>query len=102
MQAGEGQREGDRIQGRLHAVLAEPDCGVPTHKPRDPDLSQSRRLHRLSHPGAPVNLNIHVMQPGWPFVVELGDDYVGFIMVCYFPYFPVLVYTSKHFFNTIF
>ena len=56
---GEGQRERGRhrIQSRLQALscLHKAQRGAWTHGPRDHDLSRSRTLNRLSHPGAPVS-----------------------------------------------
>ena len=55
---GEGaEREGDtesEAGSRLWAISPEPDVGAQTHRPRDCDLSWSRTLNRLSHPGAPT------------------------------------------------
>ena len=54
---GEGQRE--RGRHRIQSRLLGPSCqhrawrGAWTHRPRDHDLSRSRTLNRLSHPGAP-------------------------------------------------
>ena len=50
------EREGDtesEAGSRLRAGSTEPDAGGRTHEPRDHDLSQSRTLNQLSHPGAP-------------------------------------------------
>ena len=54
-----GGAERDRGRHRIPSRLQAPSCrhrarrGAPTHEPRDHDLSRSRTLHRLSHPGAP-------------------------------------------------
>ena len=40
----------------LAAPLSPARCGTRTHELRDHDLSQSRMLNRLSHPGAPVSI----------------------------------------------
>ena len=38
-QAGEGQREGERIPSRCHAAIAEPDMGLkPTNREIRPEL----------------------------------------------------------------
>ena len=68
--AGEGQREGrQRIQSWLQA----PSCqhrawrGAQTHKLQDYDLSWSRTLNQLSHPGAPKILLSYLTKPGYNF-----------------------------------
>ena len=45
-----------RVQSRLQALSCQhrARCGARTHERRDHDLSRSRRLNRLSHPGAPA------------------------------------------------
>ena len=57
---GGSEREGDRIWSRFQALrcLHRAQHGAWTHKPWDHDLSQSRMLHWLSHPGAPRKINI--------------------------------------------
>ena len=53
---GRGRERGrHRIGSRLQALSHQPraQCGAQTHGPWDRDLSWSRRLNRLSHPGAP-------------------------------------------------
>ena len=53
---GRGRERGrHRIRNRLQAPSRQPRArrGARTHGPRDRDLSRSRPLHRLSHPGAP-------------------------------------------------
>ena len=55
---GEGQRERETQNpkaGRLHALSCQHRArhGARTHKLRDHDLSPSRMLNQLSHPGAP-------------------------------------------------
>ena len=54
--SGEGQREGGRhrIPRKLQALSwhLRSLCRVQTHRLRDHDLSQSRTLNQLSHPGA--------------------------------------------------
>ena len=51
---GEGQRERER-QNLKQAPHCQPRArrGARTHEARDHDLSRSRRLNQLSHPGAP-------------------------------------------------
>ena len=54
---GEGQREGDtesETDSRLWAVSTEPNA-ASNSRPWDHDLSWSRPLNQLSHPGAPDN-----------------------------------------------
>ena len=54
---GEGQREREtRIWSRLQALSCQHRAqhGAQTHEPRDYDLSRSRMLNWLSHPGTPV------------------------------------------------
>ena len=50
-----GERRGHRIWSRLQALSCQhrARCGPQTHEPRDHDLSQTRTLNPLSHPGAP-------------------------------------------------
>ena len=52
------ERGGHRIWNRLQALSCRHRAwrGAQTHKPWDHDLSWSRTLNRLSHPGAPVYL----------------------------------------------
>ena len=52
---------------RLPAVSTEPNAGLEPMKPWDHDLSQSRTLNRLSHPGAPFSsfLNLSVCSLTW-------------------------------------
>ena len=45
-------RIGSRLQALSHHHRAQ--CGALTHKQQDHDLSRSRTLSRLSHPGAPM------------------------------------------------
>ncbi|XP_049479363.1 uncharacterized protein LOC125917974 [Panthera uncia] len=67
VQVGEGQRA--RRRHRIRSRLQAPSCqhrarrGARTHRPRDQDLSRSRTLNRLSHPGAPriFSLSTHPM-----------------------------------------
>ena len=49
------ERGRHRIQSRLQALSCQHRAphGARTHRPRDHDLSRSRTLNRLSHPGAP-------------------------------------------------
>ena len=57
MNRGGSEREGDtesKAGYRLWAVSTEPDGRTWTHGWWDHDLSRSRTLHRLSHPGAPA------------------------------------------------
>ena len=54
---GRGRERGrQRIRNRLQAPSHQPRAwrGARTHRPRDHDLSRSRMLNRLSHPGAPI------------------------------------------------
>ena len=54
---GRGRERGrHRIRSRLQALSCQHSArhGARTHRPRDQDLSQSRTLNRLSHPGAPL------------------------------------------------
>ena len=56
MNGGGGRERGrHRIGSRLQALSHQPRArhGAWTHGPRDHDLSWSRTLNRLSHPGAP-------------------------------------------------
>ena len=53
---GRGRERGrHRIRGRLQALSRQPRAqrGEQTHRPQDHDLSRSRTLNWLSHPGAP-------------------------------------------------
>ena len=63
-----GQRRGrergrHRIPSRLQALICQhrARCGARTHEPRDHDLSRSRTLNRLSHPGAPPPLFVPLL-----------------------------------------
>ena len=49
------ERGRHRIGNRLQALSCQHRAqrGAPTHEPGDRDLSQSRTLNRLSHPGIP-------------------------------------------------
>ena len=51
---GSAERVGERGSEAGSALTAATRCEAQTHKPQDHDLSQSQTLHRLSHPGAPV------------------------------------------------
>ena len=55
MRGGGAEREGDRIPSRFQALSCQHTAqrGARTHELWDHDLSQSRTLNRLSHPGAP-------------------------------------------------
>ena len=57
---GGAETEGHRIQSRLQALSCQHKArhGAQTHKLWDHDLSSSRTLNQLSHPGAPVTWNI--------------------------------------------
>ena len=62
---GEGQRERgrQRVWNRLQVLSCQHRArrGAWTHEPRDHDLSRSRTLNRLSHPGAPqLLICIHI------------------------------------------
>ena len=73
---GEGQRETETQNpkqapgSRLRAVSTEPNNGARTHRPWDHDMSRSRTLSRLSHPGATLSLSKIIFflicgVPGW-------------------------------------
>ena len=49
------ERGRHRVQSRLQALSCQhrAQCGARTHRLQDHDLSRSRTLNRLSHPGAP-------------------------------------------------
>ena len=51
-----GEKGGHRIWSRLQAPSHQPRArrGARTHRPQDRDLSWSRTLNWLSHPGAPL------------------------------------------------
>ena len=55
MSGGGADRGRHRIWSRLQALSCQPRAqhGAWTHKPWDHDLSRSRTLNRLSHPGTP-------------------------------------------------
>ena len=55
MNGGGSERGRHRIWNRLQALSCQHRawCGARTHGPQDHDLSRSRPLNRLSHPGAP-------------------------------------------------
>ena len=55
MNGGGSERETHRIWNRLQALSCQHRArrGARIHGPRDRDLSRSRTLNRLSHPGAP-------------------------------------------------
>ena len=56
MNGGGSERGRHRIWNRLQALSCQHRAwrGARTHGPRDHDLSRSRPLNRLSHPGSPV------------------------------------------------
>ena len=56
------ERRRHRIPSRLQALSCQhrARCGTRTHKLWDRDLTWSRMLNRLSHPGAPVSLFFNV------------------------------------------
>ena len=59
---GKGQREREtqnRKQAPGSKLSTEPRCRARTHRPQDRDLSRSRALNQLSHPGAPLHLSSH-------------------------------------------
>ena len=58
MNEGGSERGRHRIWNRLQALSCQHRArrGAQTHGPRDHDLSRSRPLNRLSHPGAPIFL----------------------------------------------
>ena len=55
---GGAERGRHRIRSRLQALSCQPRAwrGARTPRPRDHDLSQSRPLNRLSHPGTPKSI----------------------------------------------
>ena len=64
------ERRRDRIRSRFQALSCQhrARCGARTHGLRDHDLSGSRMLNRLSHPGAPMMnlvLNVFIMRRPW-------------------------------------
>ena len=56
MNGGRSERGRHRIRNRLQALSCQHRAwrGARTHGPQDHDLSRSRPLNRLSHPGTPV------------------------------------------------
>ena len=71
---GRGRERGRHwIWNRLQALSCQPRArrGAWTHGPGDRDLSWSRTLNRLSHPGAPIekNLNEHVQLSKFVLIV---------------------------------
>ena len=56
VQVGEGQRERDRESEAGSAMTSQARCGAWTHKPRCHDLSRSRMLNKLNHPGVPEQI----------------------------------------------
>ena len=54
-------RRRERIPSRLSAVSPEPGAGLELTNPRDHDLSKSRTLNRLSHPGAPTIIPLRLI-----------------------------------------
>ena len=62
------EREGDTESEAGSKLSAQSlICGARTHKPQVHDLSQSRTLNRLRHPGAPLlgTLNIRLGRMSW-------------------------------------
>ena len=62
-QAGGGRERGrHRIRSRLQALSCQhrARCRARTHELQDHDLSQSKTLNQLSHPGAPTFLKIYL------------------------------------------
>ena len=60
---GRGRERGRHgIRSRLRALSCQhrAGCGAWTHGPQNHDLSQSWRLNRLSHPGAPNVLSFNI------------------------------------------
>ena len=94
---GEGQRERE-AQNPKQAPA--PSCqprawrGARTHRPRDRDLSRSRTLNRLSHPGAPC---AHILIGLFYFVFTLG---FGEVFI-YSRYFFVRYVICKYFFPNV-
>ena len=54
---GRAERGGHRIRSRLQVLNCQDgaQCGARTHEPWNHNLSRSRTLNRLSHPGTPHN-----------------------------------------------
>ena len=76
------ERGGHRTRSRLQA----PSCrhrarrGARTHGPRDRDLSRSRTLNRLRHPGAPrlFFLDVNSARPrGWLLLISFSHTAQG-------------------------
>ena len=61
MSGGGSERGRHRIWNRLQALSCQHRArlGAWTHGPRDRDLSRSRPLNRLSHPGAPISMSLN-------------------------------------------
>ena len=73
---GGAERKGDRIRSRLQALSCQHRASrrAQTHKPRDHDLSLSRSLNQLNHPGAPLGWNFcNLLYRQWPREVVLGQ-----------------------------
>ena len=52
---GGAERDGERGSDVGSGLTAEKtQCGARTHEPQDHDLSRSKTLNQLSHPGAPI------------------------------------------------
>ena len=83
-QVGEGQRKRE-TQNRKQAPGCEPSAhrarrGARTHGPRDRDLSRSRTLNRLRHPGAPrlFFLDVNSARPrGWLLLISFSHTAQG-------------------------
>ena len=69
MNGGGSERGRHRIRNRLQALSHQPRArrGARTHGPRDRDLSQSRPLNQLSHPGTPQNNSLEIYNKDFTF-----------------------------------
>ena len=79
MDGGGSERGRHRIWNRLLALSCQHRArhGAWTHGPRDHDLSRSRTLNRLSHPGAPrAFLKNQIYDPGQVSSTPLGPSFV--------------------------
>ena len=85
MNGGGAEREGDTESDRLQALSHQPRawCRARTHGPQDRDLSWSRTLNRLSHPGAP-----------WGFLLRKDAVHVKCFFCIYWQDHLVLILSS--------
>ena len=87
---GGSEKEGDtesETGSRLWAVSTEPDTGLEPTEPWDHDLSRSRTLNWLSHPGAPMHILLEALGKG-------GDHLYCFACSAFI---PLLWWQSLHF-----